>query len=416
MNHAKGRLLLVTHGYAMSAEPPIGTGRPRSLAKYLSRLGYEVTVLTSDVGVRAPAPPGVRVLATRDLLSSRLNWRAGRPSELRGMEPSRISRIAVPDVMAVSWLPFALGAALRLVRSEGTDCVLTTSPPESVHVVGSVLRRRGVPWIADLRDGWRFESYRQFPLGLMERFDATLERTLLAGADRIVTVTEPISADLEARLGRAVSTITNGFDPEPAVDGGGGRLLDPGRHSLVYTGRLGRSRAALDGILAGLRRLLDSDPRSASRLELVVAGPLSDGEQALLSDRALAEIVRTVGVVPHASALGLQRAADSLLLLTADGRPSVATGKLFEYLEAGRPILVVGEGTQAGAIASDVGAGLVVPAGDEEAIASALADLASGNSGGFDANAVRERAEERYSYPSIAKRIAREIEGARAQA
>ena len=63
------------------------------------------------------------------------------------------------------------------------------------------MRRRGVPWVADLRDGWRFEPYRDFPLGFEERVDAGMERRVLSQADRVTAVSEPITADLRTASG-----------------------------------------------------------------------------------------------------------------------------------------------------------------------------------------------------------------------
>ena len=61
-------------------------------------------------------------------------------------------RLLVPDEN-VSWNLTAIPAAIRIVRREGIDVVVTTSPPSSVHLVGAAVKRAtGVPWVADLRD------------------------------------------------------------------------------------------------------------------------------------------------------------------------------------------------------------------------------------------------------------------------
>ena len=47
----------------------------------------------------------------------------------------------------------AIPAAIRIVRDEGIDVVITTSPPSSVHFVGAAVKRAtGARWVADLRD------------------------------------------------------------------------------------------------------------------------------------------------------------------------------------------------------------------------------------------------------------------------
>ena len=43
---------------------------------------------------------------------------------------------------------------------DAVDCLVTSSPPESVHLIGLLLGHRRPPWIADFRDGWSFEPLR----------------------------------------------------------------------------------------------------------------------------------------------------------------------------------------------------------------------------------------------------------------
>jgi glycosyltransferase involved in cell wall biosynthesis len=89
-----------------------------------------------------------------------------------------------------------------------------------------------------------------------------------------------------------------------------------------------------------------------------------------------------VEVVPHrsrAEVLALQRDSDALLLLIPDnegrGR-GVLSGKVFEYLAAGRPILaVVPPDGEAAALIRSTGAGTVVAPDDVEGMAAALSEL-----------------------------------------
>ena len=72
------------------------------------------------------------------------------------------------------------------------------------------------------------------------------------------------------------------------------------------------------------------------------------------------------------SAVAIQRAADALLLIAAPRRSQLANIKVFEYLAAGRPILALAAGTEAGRIVLESGGGEVVPSTDVAAIRSAL--------------------------------------------
>ncbi len=64
------------------------------------------------------------------------------------------------------WFPMATQAAVRLVRREGIDTVITTSPPASLSLAGAAVKRlTGISWVADLRG-----SDDQRILRLAERF------------------------------------------------------------------------------------------------------------------------------------------------------------------------------------------------------------------------------------------------------
>jgi glycosyltransferase involved in cell wall biosynthesis len=391
--------------------PLIAARRVEGLTKYLGRMGYRVTVLTSDVFGHEPIEGASRVVRTGDLLTSRLNWRRGSLQALGGEVPTTYSRrsvfedIVVPDLGVVTWLPFALPRAVRLVGEESFDCVLTSSPPQSAHLIGRVLRRRGLPWIAELRDGWTFDPPRPpFPTAVQRRVDEILERSTLRRADAIVGVTAPLAADAQRRFGVRAEVITNAFDPEEKVDSGDADgLLDGRRHALVHTGRLAVSGRSAEPLLEALRLLRDRSPEVEKRLDVVLAGPLAQGESDVIAAAERDRLVRWVGALDRARTLALQRRADTLLVLAqGSSGPSVATGKLFEYLGACRPVLVLGKGTAAAEIVRSAGAGVVASATDPDAIATALASLVAG----APLPAPTPEAVAAYSFPAVANSLA----------
>jgi glycosyltransferase involved in cell wall biosynthesis len=346
-DRSSGRRLLVVSYHAPGTELPPAR-RVAAIAAELEARGVEVDVLTTAYfgrnGSSAVAAPDLRTLLAR----SRTHpvGDAPAPAFRRG----RLSRVVPPDVTAATWLPAALPRALALQRRHRYVAVLTTSPPESAHLVGAALRARGARWIADLRDGWTFESpvARSYWHGFEER----LERRVLGRADALVAATEPIAADLRERIpGAHVVHLENVFDPatpaeEPPLK------LDPSRFSLVYTGT-----GAADGkdprpFLDALARLLARRPELADRIEVVFAGSFQPEELAAIAATQLRGTARFAGRLPYPQALGLQRAADGLLLVLPPGTIGVTTGKVFEYLAARKPILTVGSGAGADLVSS----------------------------------------------------------------
>lgn len=400
-------ILLITHFYPPS--DMVAARRPAGFAKYLERQGDSVTVVTSRAWGResVPGEPASSMVRTADLMDSGLNWRRRQLRAWTGTgaaadysaKVSWAARVVVPDVAVVTWLPFLLAAVRAEARRRRFDCVITTSGPESVHLAGLALARTGLPWVADFRDGWGFESLHDWPTAPQWALDRKLEDLVVRRADGVSAVTEPIAGDLRDRFGVDAWTIANGYDPDDVpvatdVDD----LLEDGAHTVLHAGRMASSQRSPAPVLDALRRLRRESPEIAARVRLAFAGPLAVEERSMLADPALDGQIRLLGNLPRERVLALERAAGTLLLLTAGDRRGEATGKLYEYLSAGRPILVLGERTEAARIVTDAGAGIAVPVDDPAAIADALARLAGGE--------VKPDGPPReYGYPALAARL-----------
>ena len=119
-----------------------------------------------------------------------------------------------------------------------------------------------------------------------------------------------------------------------------------------------------------------------SGLEDVVVrfvGGFRAADQEFADSLGLGDRVEVIPFVPRRRSLELQRDSEALLLIAADagGRGTgVIPGKVFEYVAAGRPILaaVPADGA-AGRLIEEIGAGIVAPADDVEALRAALVEL-----------------------------------------
>src|SRR6188474_1351224 len=125
-------------------------------------------------------------------------------------------RLLLPDA-SVTWAPTAIPAAVRIVRNEGIDAIITTSPPLSMNLIGaSVKKLTGVPWIADQRDSLVLNADRRFEKKSVQAKEKALERVVKLVADRadgIVAVSEPIADELRGfNPSGPVRVIPNGCD------------------------------------------------------------------------------------------------------------------------------------------------------------------------------------------------------------
>jgi glycosyltransferase involved in cell wall biosynthesis len=410
-------ILLVSYFFPPARDT--GVRRPAAMAKYLARLGHRVTVLTTSAfGTAEHGFEGVEVIRAGDLQRVRARL-AGEEtvgslfdSDSYSGRPHPLSYVVVPEPLALAWAPWARRAALGAHRADPFDCVITTSPPESAHAIGFALSRRGVPWVADVRDGWTFEPLRpRFPLALQRRWDRWLERRWLGAADAVVCVSEPAAADLRARRIAEPRVIANAWDPDsdpaPALVKAARGELDPDRVSLLYTGRFGSYGRDPTPLVDAIAELAEESPELAGRLELVVAGPTTGAERELLERGVEPARIRLLGSVKRSRALALQRAADALLLIAQPTRTQLANFKLFEYLAAGRPVLALAAGTEAGRLVAAAGAGTSVRADDRAAIGAALRELVAGRLPPPDPAATG-----RFLYPAAAEEMAAVLESA----
>ena len=413
------RLLVVTYHYPPL--PSVGTNRWLAMSKYLRRAGFEVEILTTAAFGSSADDVEQHVHRAYDLVGAGWLRRGLRrpPLPAPGEEPVEdipppavVTKLFVPDHCAVTWLPGASALTRRLLAQRRFDCIVTTSPFESAHLVPLLARSRRPAWVADFRDGWTFLPWRPtFPTAVQRRLDRALERRVVESAERTACVQRPVADDLHDRLGVDAGYVPNGWDPELTREAEAAQIpvLDGRRRALVYTGKL-RGRADRDPtpLLEALRRLRSDSPATAEQLQLVLAGRLDRDERELLESFALGDLVRHLGPLSRAQSLALQRRADALVVITAPDVVWELPGKLLEYLGSGRPILALAAGNEAARLVTETGTGIAVPPADVAAIVAALRRVASGElARGYTPRNLGE-----YTYPRPAERMAEVIEEA----
>jgi glycosyltransferase involved in cell wall biosynthesis len=374
------KVLLVT----MYFPPSGGGGVQRSLkfATHLPELGIETHVLAPDdpkwIHRDDDLPPPTLAWVHR----ARYVGPAGRkPAEelhgTTGLERLQRQtalfgrRLLVPDEN-VTWNLTAIPAAIRIVRDEGIDVVLTTSPPASVHLIGAAVKSAtGVRWVADLRDSIVAHPHRdaeRLAVRAKEQGARLVGRLVAGRADAVVAVSDAIAEEVE-QLGPhgPVVPIANGSDFDDFA-------------GLEYH-RGDRFRITHAGSFFGKR-----DPRpfltALARVDGAVArfvGDFRASDREWAEELGLGDRLELIPYVPRRRSLELQRDSEALLLLIpeAGGRGrGVLSGKVFEYLAAERPILAVvpPEGAAAKLLA-DTGAGVVVAPDDVDGIARELTAL-----------------------------------------
>jgi glycosyltransferase involved in cell wall biosynthesis len=372
--------------------PPAGGGgvyRPLSFVKYLSRLSWDVTVVTprpgefwiSDPGLEGEVPLSTRVVRTASLSGFRF-LRALRADKGHGESRRSSSGFAalrrigeffiVPDTYA-GWVPFASRAARELCRREHFDVLYSTSPPDSSHLAaGRVAREFGIPWVADFRDPWINLYLREPATSLHRALHERLERSV-SRADILLVTTETHERLLKGKYpGCRIVRIPNGFDEEDFAREPVGRPPD-GPFTLTHCGMLTLGRSArpfLEGLAAFRRR----SRAAAADTRVVFIGPRESANEEWVSRFGLDGSVIFEGNIPHRECIARERRSHVLLLIKHDDERyrGLVPGKLFEYIGAKRPILAVAPEGETSEIVKALQRGETAHIGDPEGIASAL--------------------------------------------
>ena len=428
--------------------PPIGgSGIQRAFyfAKYLEGSGWQPTALTvkevlfpaKDASLLEQLPPCVRVVRTESLELRRVAWLLGRLIRRPRRSPSGTATTAAPSPMAIGprshelgralkrwlfvpddrmlWAPFALLEAMRAVRREGISLLFATAPPYSSAVIGWILQRlTGLPLVIDLRDPWTDNPYLLSPTAVHRRLNRWLERKSFAAAARLIVISPAMRAGVlekhPALPADKVTVILNGFDAEEFA-GTEPLERDPG-FVTAYVGSLyAHHQESIRAFCSAWSELAAENPAFRQDAKLWLVGRCDpEIEEELASWETVN--ARILGYKRHGEAIRYLKTGSMLLLLIRDLDPRTdlitIPGKLFEYLGAGVPILMIGPEGDAADIVRGHG-GFVCRQDDGAGIRDAISRLYAAPPG-WTAPASATAEVTCYDRRSLAMRLAAELD------
>lgn len=348
------KILIVS--FAFPPSNAIGAVRVGKMAKEFLSRGHEVRVLTAKDDT---LPHTLNTEVSEELVTRtpwfNVNWIPFRFLQSRGdfhkkgYAPSNPllswlgnlykTLLNFPDGQ-IGWLPFALRTGMKLVRNWRPDVIYCSAMPFTSLIVGSILSKRsGVPWIAEYRDLWVDSHYYDFPFW-RRWFESRLESAIVKDASGFVTVSELWAEVLRKNFGKPTATVLNGFDAEDFISARGRADTDSDTLDIVYTGMVYPGRRDPSPLFDAIARL----GPERDRVRVTFYGRLLPGVEELAEEYGVGENVTIHEAVAYHESLQCQMQADVLLLLLWDDPRERGTfsGKLYEYLGARRPILLVG--------------------------------------------------------------------------
>jgi glycosyltransferase involved in cell wall biosynthesis len=417
--------------------PPIGysgTQRTTKFVRYLPRFGFEPVVVTG------PGDPTSNGLPLDPTLAAEL------PEQLevhrvRGPEPATSSgwrgrgerwlRLSRP------WQRWWIdGSAEAAIAAGGAARLLfaSMSPFESAVSAARAAQNLGVPWVADLRDPWALDEMLVYPSRVHRALEVRHMRAALRSAAAIVMNTPEAAAQLRQafpELADRTVAITNGFDAEdfagapPTREDGVFRIVHTGSfHTAAGSSRATRrARALLGGSIGGVDflprshvflldavdRALTERPELAGRVELHLAGELSEHDRAFTRD-----YIRAHGYLDHEASVALVRSADLLFLPLHDVEPGFRTrivpGKTYEYLAARRPVLAAAPSGDAADLMRASGLGSVCAPTDVTCLAREILAAIERKEAGGPPLVPNDEVIERYDRVRLTEELARVFE------
>lgn len=348
-----------------------GTYRPASLVKYGTEAGLKFTVIAAPL-YREPAKAGQYLV--RQLPSS---------AEVIRVPPPDLSPLpgAVPDLDGGALNALEVWrAAIEAFSGMRPEFVFATGPPFHTFVAGHLLAEKfGSPLILEYRDEWTECPFDFVQAGPEDRM---WEARCLESAWRVIfTTRSQLERHLEVFSGldraRCV-VIPNGWEPRdvPATMVQGGPEQHSRRRTITFTGNLG-DHALPGDFLTGVESVVEQRPDLAGRLTIRFVGRRSERAEAQLRNFPFQEMIEVTDQVSKGEASEILRTADTLLLLNPPALSRYIPGKLYEYLAAGPPILVYGDGGEAATLVEQLNAGMVVAGADVPGLGRALERIAA---------------------------------------
>ncbi len=362
--------------------PPLGgSGVQRTLkyVKYLPDHGFEPLVITgqprwstqvADEALLREIPPSALVVEAPTIPFDYVQGKVDGLLRRVGVT-SRLVRGALwPDPL-VGWIPAAVWRALRLIRQHRPSVLYSTSLPATSHLAALIVHRlTGLPWVADFRDALTYDPdpiYTHYHPP--NRVYAALERRVVQQARYTTVACDSIDLFGLGREDRRRRLIPNGVDLDDIATDLGTSTVPLDRFRLSYVGTLYGERNA-GPVFDAVRALVAKGTIDPARFEIRVVGNAVSAS----ADDVPVPLTFT-GFVDHHTAVA-EILSSTALIFHAPAHVPGASGKIYEYLTSGRPVLCVANPNNAAyRLVEDLGAGECADVRDPASVEAALMRL-----------------------------------------
>jgi hypothetical protein len=201
-----------------------------------------------------------------------------------------------------------------------------------------------------------------------------LEKKVLASATAVTVVSQDMANEFNGIVSRDYKLVTNGYD-EQDISPLPQNQLDT-TFSISHIGSVNASRNPV-GLWKVLAEMVKLKPGFASALQIKLVGKVDIGVLKSIEENGLTTYLTRIEYMPHLEVMREIQKSQVLLLLinNTPNAKGILTGKIFEYLGSGRPVLSIGpEDGEAAVILKDSDAGETAGYENEQAMHSIITD------------------------------------------
>ncbi len=350
------KVLILTYYFP----PAGGSGVQRWLkfVKYLPEFGIEPIVYTVkdanypiiDESLLDEIPKGIEILKQPIIEPNTILSKYKKDKQSAGFltkNPSKFGKSLqyiranyfIPDSRKL-WIKPSVKYLTEYLSNNKIDAIITTGPPHSVHLIGLALKEKtNIKWIADFRDPWTaIDYFHQLPLTKKSvKKHHELEQKVLKTADDVLVVGNTMQNNY-LKFNTNIHTITNGYDDFKAIHQ---PQLD-NSFSLLHIGMLNTDRNHII-LWEALAELKQEHSDFNKDLNIKLIGKVCNEALEDIRNNNLNDNLTLIDYVNHEKVFEYQEKAQVLLLLinNVPSAKGILTGKIFEYLQAKRPILAI---------------------------------------------------------------------------
>lgn len=279
----------------------------------------------------------------------------------------------IPDARKF-WIAPSVRKLKKYLKQYPVDWIITTGPPHSVHLIGQKLKQKThIKWLADFRDPWtEIDYFHQLPLTKKSlKKHNKLEKEVLSNADLVTVVGNTMREKYQVHNSNC-KVISNGFDDD-GID------VSSELDSLFTLTHIGMLNADRNPHIFWkiIREILDENPEFEFKLKINLIGKVADEVKESIREYDIEKYISYTNYIPHNSVLKHQKKSQVLLLFInqVPQAKGIITGKVFEYLQAKRPILALApiDGDLA-TIINKTKAGQVIAFNDELSLKKVILD------------------------------------------